>query len=344
MDSVKSRIDEIQKDMDGTWSELRRQACRLASLATHLEDGPVTLISPSLRTSFLEAERSFNQVDGRKKARDELARHLSEGQEKVSRLQRERTESRRRLAQLKVQIGALAFAQAESPVCDKDVSAALSPFLAEHRRLVESSQASGLVGAMGRFRLSMYGKGQEKVFSSCFDTLFEKGLLDRLVGDKARDLLDAYLALSSSYEALDSDIEARSHRLSAGRMELDEDDDLDRRFRQARDDADEAGVSYGMYLFDNGSKWIGPDTPDSFLDCVQSMLALNEHIEECQRNIEREKEYSAIADFSSMIEFNDGKIRELRSEIERINGEIASIEEDNRSLRRKIANVKERMR
>ena len=99
-----------------------------------------------------------------------------------------------------------------------------------------------------------------------------------------------------------------------------------------------------MYLFDNGSKWIGPDTGEAFLDCIQEMLSLNGRIEECQKEIEREKEYSAIADFTSMIAFNDGKIRELRSEIDRINGEIAGIEDDNRALRRKIANVKERMR
>ena len=80
MDSVKTRIDEIQKDMDSAWSELRRQAYRLASLAGHLEDGPLTLISPSLRIAFLDAERSFNAVNSRKMARDELEKRLSEGQ------------------------------------------------------------------------------------------------------------------------------------------------------------------------------------------------------------------------------------------------------------------------
>ena len=74
MDSVKTRIDEIQKDMDSAWSELRRQAYRLASLAGRLEDGPLTLISPSLRTAFLDAERSFNAVNSRNRRSVESTR------------------------------------------------------------------------------------------------------------------------------------------------------------------------------------------------------------------------------------------------------------------------------
>ena len=174
MDSVKTRIDEIQKDMDSAWSELRRQAYRLASLAGRLEDGPLTLISPSLRTAFLDAERSFNAVNSRKMARDELEKRLSEGQERVSRLQKERGEYQRKLSQLSVRIGALAFAQAESPECDAAVASALAPFVDENRRLVEASRSGGISGAIGRARLSMYLRGQETVFRKCFETLQEK--------------------------------------------------------------------------------------------------------------------------------------------------------------------------
>ena len=45
-----------------------------------------------------------------------------------------------------------------------------------------------------------------------------------------------------------------------------------------------------------------------------------------------------------MIEFNNGRIQDLKGEINRIKGQIEAIEEENRSLRRKISNVEARIR
>ena len=74
------------------------------------------------------------------------------------------------------------------------------------------------------------------------------------------------------------------------------------------------------------------------------MLQLQQGISDDEKEIEKEKEYSAIADFESMIEFNNKKINDLREEIRSISAEIEKIEEDNRNIRRKIENVEARLR
>lgn len=344
MDSVKTRIEEIQKEIDSHWNSLRQDAYALASQAACLDEGEVTLISPTLRQNFLTCQKKTASLRGRKGQRDELVRRLNEGQRSVSKLQKEKTQGEHKIKELEVLIGAVAFAQAGSADCDEEVRQALAGRLEESERLQKAAEGSSVLARLGRLRLSVYQKRQKTVFTGCFAALEGAGLLDRLTGSRATELVASYRSIRDSLSRLDQDIENRKHRLSASQLEMDGDDGLDGELRQAEAELQEAGVAYGMHLFDNGYKWIGPGTGESFLDLVQHMLFLQGEIDGLEKRIREEKEYSAIADFSSMIAFNNSKIADLEAEMERIREQIAAIQEDNRALERKIANVKERLR
>lgn len=344
MDSVKTRIEEIQKDMDASYNELRSMALRLAGAACLDENSEIALIAPSLRNSFISAREHFNMLKSRKIQQDELRTRLSEGEKSLSRLQKEKSSTARKLRELEVLIGAVAFAQADSPSCDTEVKEALSSYTDYSRALSDEAAKKGPIGLAARVRLSVYRKKQGSVFRECFNVLRENKLLSRLTGEKAKEYLDSYATLSESASILAEDVEKRRHSLSASQLEVSAGEGIEKDYEHAENEMRESGTSYGLYLFDNGFKWINQDTGEEYLNIVEKMLTLSNHIENCRSEIERQKEYSAIADFLSMIEFNNRKIADLKEEIRVINDQISRIEDDNRSIRHKIANVKERMK
>lgn len=344
MDSVKTKIEELQKDIDEKWDSLRSAGYELAQLSARMTEGPVTLISPTLRRAFTDAQNDFVFLKSQNLEREELVRRLDEGKRKVSFLQKERAHCMKKIDELAVMLGAVAFAQAGSPDCDEEVRQALEDEVGHCEQLAMKAGGNSLLSSLGRLRYSLYLRKQETVFAACFAKLRDRNLLSRLSGERAVSLLESYKSLSASLEIIEHDLEARKSKVSDSQSELDGNDDLKQRLENARIQLNEAGVNYGLYLFDNGHKWIGPDTPEAFLDLVQQMLQLQQGISDDEEEIEKEKEYSAIADFESMIEFNNKKINDLREEIRSISAEIEKIEEDNRNIRRKIENVEARLR
>ena len=346
MDSVKSRTDELQKDMDRAWASLRSQAYRLAQWAI-TDDGPVSLISPTLRTGFQDAVSRHDSIKAMVLAGEEERRRLDEGRQSVSRLEKEKAQGEKKLAELEELIGAVAMAQGDSPDADPGVKEAITPFIERRNSLAEAAGRGGLRAIASKAQLALYKRGEAAVFTEIFHTLESKDLLDKLSGDRAGALVDAYRALSKSTRKLSKELEAGSDRLSARELLMDDDQDgsrLKAQEAQADDAQREAGIAYGLYLFDNGGKWISQDTSDSVLDLVQGMLDEQGHIEECRRNMEKERDWAAIEDFKSMISFNDSRIEALRREIRTIEEEIAQVEEENEGLRRKISNVEARLK
>ena len=344
MDSVRTRIEEIQHEIDQAWSDLRSEAMTLASLSCASGDETLSLIAPSMRASFSKNRDSSRRLEISLKERDELKKKLSEGQANVSRLQKEKSQNEKNMRLLASRIGAVAYAQAGAADCSPAVKEALKPFLEKEEQMRTQAGRKFIAGLAGRMRLSFYQSRQDDVFMSCFSVLDEKGLLEELSGENAQNLVSSYSAFRSAQKMLEHDIEAKKHRLSTSQLTLEQDDGLDEKYKAAKNEMTESGVNYGFYLFDNGSKWIGPSTPESFLDVVSRMLALHQKIDACTKEIEKENELAAIADFTSMIEFNNGRIQDLKGEINRIKGQIEAIEEENRALRRKISNVEARIR
>ena len=88
MDSVKTKIEELQKDIDEKWDSLRSAGYELAQLSARMTEGPVTLISPTLRRAFTDAQNDFVFLKSQNLEREELVRRLDEGKRKVSFLRR----------------------------------------------------------------------------------------------------------------------------------------------------------------------------------------------------------------------------------------------------------------
>lgn len=338
MDSVKTRLEEMDRQLEGEWEALRDDALRLAQLALNQQEGPLSLLSPSLRSSFVSARARQEDLERRLEQRTARLERLNQGQERLSLLTRQKAEEGRKLGELETLIGAVALEQASGPAADSALKEALAPLVAQRETLY------GAEGFLGRIRRSLYQMREEGRFRSVFHVLEEKGLLDLLTGERAQSLVAEWKALHATVGDREEEIRMASHSLSAQQLTSPDDSRLEQDLAAAEADSRESGIAYGMQLFDSGHKWLGPEVGDDILDVVQSMLSHRQAMDDLHRQAEKEKDWAAIEDFRSMIGFNRSKIDSLRAEIGRLEGEIAALEEANRGLEKKIANVKERMR
>ena len=109
--------------------------------------------------------------------------------------------------------------------------------------------------------------------------------------------------------------------------------------KNAESSYEEACISYGLFLFDNGSKWICANTTDKCLDLMTQMLQTQRYIDSQHVFIKKCRAMILQDDYSAMINQNDKKIASLKKEISRINDQIAEIENENNALRLKIAKL-----
>ncbi|MBO8442980.1 MAG: hypothetical protein IAC42_04400, partial [Spirochaetes bacterium] len=109
MDSVKTRLEEMDRQLEGEWEALRGDALRLAQLALSQQEGPLSLLSPSLRSSFVSARARQEDLERRLEQRTARLERLNRGQERLSLLTRQKAEEGRKLGELETLIGAVAL-------------------------------------------------------------------------------------------------------------------------------------------------------------------------------------------------------------------------------------------
>ena len=169
MDSVKTRLEEMDRQLEGEWEALRDDALRLAQLALSQQEGPLSLLSPSLRSSFVSARARQEDLEHRLEQRTARLERLNRGQERLSLLTRQKAEEGRKLGELETLIGAVALEQASGPAADSALKEALAPLVAQRETLY------GAEGFLGRIRRSLYQMREEGRFRSVFHVLEENG-------------------------------------------------------------------------------------------------------------------------------------------------------------------------
>ena len=100
-------------------------------------------------------------------------------------------------------------------------------------------------------------------------------------------------------------------------------------------------VSFGSYLYENGSEWISESTPSSILDMLQALLLEHDRYSALidKRKILRKKERADSV--KAMIESEEKKIQILEAEKARIEEEIDGIKEEISRLRIRLDSFSE---
>ena len=109
--------------------------------------------------------------------------------------------------------------------------------------------------------------------------------------------------------------------------------DSRRNLANLRAEEEKKFISFGYYLYENGSESVSEDTPPEILDALQALLTEHDRYNALldKRKILKKKE--RVDGVKAMIESEEKKIRILEAEKARIESEIESINEEIARLR-----------
>lgn len=336
MEDVLGEIEKIEKELEDAFTRQRQQARRLG-IAFCSSDNTSLVISPTMRENVIRCENEYDALKARFEACTAAISALEGDKRNLKRLESERHQLETVLSEARIRLGAIAFEQAQCADAPTELSAALSSYISTYQSLSERASAGGLSGFAASIRLKGVVRGQKKDFASISAILEKEGLFHTLRGERASVLVRDIEKDSASLRSLNAEIEeCRAHADKVQGEGSERPQQLGDAVREAGRTAEEAEISYGMYLFQNGAKWISSDTPELLLDIVSAMLAEQKKIDALQLRSKRAQDKLAIDDFRLMIKNNCLKQEALRSEIASIQRQIDEISAENEVLEKKI--------
>lgn len=283
--------------------------------------------SAAVASAAEAAENGRALLDERRRLEDELEHLMREASS-------EDGEKRR----LSIRLGAMIYEQCSFSLLDRDVFRIVYDDVEEDRRLEERDDGSFISRLVGSGKARMRRMGEEGRFISYAAIALKSDA--RLDGENAAALLSSLKALEERRRTQGEEIAALQGKLAEGRekarMEERSLESSAAHIGTLRRSEEEALVSYGSYLYDKGSEWIGEDTPSSILDAIEALLKLHDSYDEVQHEKDRLGREAKADDYRAMIESEEGKIMVLEKEKERIDREIAQIRREIDSLKMRI--------
>ena len=98
---------------------------------------------------------------------------------------------------------------------------------------------------------------------------------------RAEALLQEYQKLRKKEDSIRKRLKRRESEVES--LEINGQEDsvraLEERLRDAGNNYEEACINYGLFLFENGQKWINEKTSDQVLDMISQMLQTQRYID-----------------------------------------------------------------
>lgn len=341
MQEILKEIGEIQAEIELLYASMRTLAHKLANDFSHADSE--IIIAPTMRQSALEKERAFNEVKERRKSVMDALSEMEAGKEAEGRERAHQKELIKSFEAVRLSLGAVAFEQALWAESNPRIKELLTPFVERFTTLSkQAADNKGLSRFFARYKLGRLKKHQDREFSAITSLLEKEDALALLSGERAFSLVSEHKRLSFAIKEAEKRISVFKRKKEGDEGISDTElSRIDDELKVLEDEYDEAFISYGFYLFENGAKWITENTAEKELDLISEMLECQKQLDYNNKLIQMRKDQIAIDDFNAIIKQNHKTISALRSEIERIEHQIADVEEENSVLFCKIEKLKE---
>ena len=323
-EELESRIDQITE-------KIRFSLYRLGESAYGAKDeiglsvGP--RLSDSVRDCYERNRKAKAELDRARSFASEYEEHLKKREELLGK-EREEDEA---IASLSLRLGSIVYEQCSLGLLDKEAfSSVYSDAERDARR--SSSRLLSMIGL---------GAREGRRFPEYASLVIKDGRWKELQGDRASaialEIIERNGRKDDYEESLveeDSFIngfrDEYSSYCSGGQERLEEEDE------DSRSALFESLVSYGTYLYEKGSVWIGESTPSYLMDIIENILRLNkEYSDLCSKRDRLSKEDKAD-EYNALISSDEAKILILEKEKDRIDEQIASLRSEIEALRSRI--------
>ena len=342
MQNILSEITLAEKRIDSSYHDLRTFAFQLCDEVMRNGTGSDIVIAPTLKSAVESALNEKNSlVDALNNSKNETL-SLENSKLRVSDFKQRLEENEKKIRDIKRVLGAIAFERAQAQECDQRLIDLLKDdvekFKALSNKRYEGSCFSKFIALL---KYKKYIKSQDSDFIRIFDIVDKNKLLKTIRSERSEALINDYQKLAKKQEIIKRRLKSRQNEVDNLISNIPDDsvEVLQENLKNAESGYEEACISYGLFLFDNGSKWICANTSDKCLDLMTQMLQTQRYIDSQHSYIKRCRAMILQDDYSAMIGENDKKIASLRKEIARINDQIAEIENENKALKIKISKL-----
>lgn len=342
MEGIKEEIQILQNQVDETYRQFRNQAHELGLVAYEDRESLKILIGNSLLDNFKTKRESQRLREEEVRSLLELESSIQEGRQMKKKAETELSSLFSERKNLLSRLGSIAFVQVEAGVANDRITHLLSGRLEKENRASKLSCSKfPLFSFIGKIRLSMLRKTHVREMLNMGILLDREDLLKELTGPSVEDLISKLCKIKEDIIHYESELEKSSLAIVENKDDKLKSLNYKAELEEANMAVEETAISYGIYLFENGSKWIDAATPERELDIISKMLILKKKEESLVKEIEdRKKEYRI--DELSLLIFHDRKNIELLmsekdkidEEIEKLNVHIRSIETQIKGLRK----------
>ncbi len=327
-----SAREELLKENE---ENVRECEDRIAALMLSLgRKGVESASSLSISVGQRLLSECYDRIAERRKAEERLSSIRSasaehEGrQESLAEKERERDSLGDRLDTLEAQLGAIIYERCSFSLLDKS----------RYERVYHDIEKDGK--KKGSLALSLRNAGQRRRFVRYSRIAEADDAASGLDGSALQllseisDIRKELVRLDGERKSLSSVIHSKRHSyraMSHGGIERAE-----KALSECIRRENEAMEGYGSQLYDKGALWIGDDTPSSMLSDLQSILNEKRLLDRLLSERARLGREAKADDLRALLESEEGKLRILCRERERIDGEIAEIEREAERLRGNI--------
>ncbi len=339
MQNVLSEIEAAEKRIESSYQDLRNFAFSLCDGMMKESDGSGIIIAPTLRSAVTAALAEKESADEALKSRCSDIDFLESSKVRVSDLKERLAQTTERIKEIKRVFGAIALERSEAADADARVKEALKSYTDSNRARSEKKNSSNVfIRLTAGLSDAVMKSRREREFVSAFDTLEKARLLKAVRSPRAEALLQEYQKLKKKEDTIRKRLKRRENEVESLESNGQEDSlkTLQERLRDAESNYEEACINYGLFLFDNGQKWVSEKTPDSILDTISQMLQTQRYIDSQQEYIKKCRAHLVQDDYAAIINQNEKKIASLRKEIARIEQQISDIENENALIRGRI--------
>ena len=339
MQNVLSEIEAAEKRIESSYQDLRNFAFSLCDSVMKTGTGSGIIIAPTLRSAVTSALAERTSAEEALKSRCSDIDTLESSKGRVTDLKGRLEQTDSRIREIKRVFGAIALERAEADDADDRLKAALRPYTDQLKLRAEKKNSSNVFIRFSAGVGDAVLKGRrEREFVSAFDTLEKERLLRTVRSPRAEALLQEYQKLRKKEDSIRKRLKRRVSEVESLESNGQEDSvrALEERLRDAGNNYEEACINYGLFLFDNGQKWINEKTSDQVLDMISQMLQTQRYIDTQQEFIKKCRAHLVQDDYQAIISENEKKIASLRKEIGRIEQQIADIENENTLIRARI--------
>lgn len=329
MQEILAHIEDEEKALEECQQRFRVLAGRLGLSISHHE-GEQIIIAPTMRQNVLDKEAECTALEEEIRKKHEVMDSLKNEKQAEETLSVRWNEASTSLDDLRSRLGAIAFEQSQAGALPAEAVQAAAPIIEEYTSLSEKAERGNIVA---KLRLASLKKNFGLFCTRVFTALEKSGFEDTLSGERAAVLIAEYrkaLAAEKEYRDLLEESRSRSGHSSLVLSEGESAEKLSERLGLLTAELDEAAISYGTYLFDNGGKWISGETTDEQLDLITEMLEERKQEEACNKAIASFRARAQADDYRDLIERNMQNISVLQHEIARLSLQIEEIEQENK--------------